>query len=206
MHRSQENFHLTGLSSKAYIYIQKEILEGRLAPGTVISETTLAEQIGISRTPAGKAIKRLSHEGLRQQVPRYGTVVRSINRIDLIDLCEVREGLESFAAAKAAINISEKQVAKLKLMVDAMGEVCEEIRQHGLEKVEQTKLQNFLPVDMAFHLLVIEASGNKRIQRIVKEAKTIAGSVIMRWGRQNLGVNFMETYDFHDGFFALTSE
>ena len=197
MTESNGNFQLTGLSGKAYQFIQKEILEGRLAPGMVVSEALLAEQIGISRTPVGKAIRRLAYEGLVEQVPRYGTVVRSIGRVDLIDLFEVREALESFAAAKAALNISEVQLAKLELLVDAMREVCEEIKRAGIDNVEKKKLKNFLAVDMAFHLLIIEASGNKRIQRIIRETKTLAESVIISWGQHDLGISFEETYEDH---------
>ena len=191
------NSQLTGLSSKAYEHIHKEIMEGRLAPGTVVSEAALAETLGISRTPVGKAIKHLAYEGLVEQVPRYGTVVRSVNRLDVIDLFEIREALESYAAGKAALQISENQLEKLRLLVEAMWSVCAEIRESGLEQVEKKKLQNFLAVDMAFHLLVIEASGNQRVQRIIKESKTIAESVIIRWDRHDLGVNFEETYNYH---------
>lgn len=197
MDDSNGSFRLTGLSNKAYNHIQKEIVEGRIAPGTVVSEAAFAERLAISRTPVGKAIKRLAYEGLVEQVPRYGTVVRSIKRVEIIDLFEVREGLESFAASKAASHISEKQLTKLKLLVDAMGAVCKEIHDSGLEKVDKKKLQDFLAVDMAFHLLVIEASGNKRIQQIIKETKTISQSIIIRWGKHELGVNFEETFDFH---------
>ena len=202
---SQGNFHLNGLSRKAYDHIQREIVAGRIAPGTVVSEAALAENLGISRTPVGKAIKRLAYEGLVEQVPRYGTVVRSIKRIDIIDLFEVREGLESFAARKAASNINEKQLAKLKVLVDAMADVCKIIRKSGLEKVEKQKLQDFLAVDMAFHLLVIEASGNQRIQRIIKETKTIAETIIVRWGKHELGVNFEETYECHRKIYEALS-
>lgn len=201
MPESNGNFQLKGLSGKAYQFILKEILEGRLAPGTVVSEALLAEQIGISRTPVGKAIRRLAYEGLVEQVPRYGTVVRSIDRVDLIDLFEVREALEGFAAAKAALNISEVQLAKLKLLVDAMGDICQEINRVGIDNVEQERLKNFLAVDMAFHLLIIEASGNKRIQRIIRETKTLAESVIISWGQHDLGIGFEETYEDHAKIF-----
>ncbi|MBC9890242.1 MAG: FCD domain-containing protein [Opitutae bacterium] len=197
MPESNGNFQLSGLSGKAYQIIQKEILEGRLAPGTVVCEALLAAQIGISRTPVGKAIRRLGYEGLVEQVPRYGSVVRSIGRVDLIDLFEVREALESFAAAKAALNISDVQLAKLELLVDAMRDVCEEIKRAGIDNVEQKRLKNFLAVDMAFHLLIIEASGNKRIQRIIRETKTLAESVIISWGQHDLGISFEETYKDH---------
>ena len=68
------------LSQRAYQHIQREIVSGQLEPGSVISETLLAKQLGISRTPVGEAIRKLAQEGLVEQVPRYGTIVCDLER------------------------------------------------------------------------------------------------------------------------------
>jgi len=41
------------LTKQAYDYIQGDILAGRLAAGSQISEKKIAEQLRISRTPVG---------------------------------------------------------------------------------------------------------------------------------------------------------
>ena len=92
----------TPLTHRAYQHIQSEILAGKLSAGTQISETRIAEQLGISRTPVGEAIRTLAAEGWVEQQPRRGTVVRSFSRREIIELYELREALETFAARKAA--------------------------------------------------------------------------------------------------------
>ncbi|WP_292605171.1 GntR family transcriptional regulator [Nocardioides sp. REDSEA-S30_B4] len=47
-----------------YDQLRNDILDGRLAPGTVISQVQLAKQMGVSRTPLREAIRRLQQEGL----------------------------------------------------------------------------------------------------------------------------------------------
>ena len=90
------------LTHQAYQHIQAEILAGRFAAGTLISETRIAEELGISRTPVGEAIRTLASEGWVEQQPRRGTIVRSFSRREIIELYELREALETFAAGKAA--------------------------------------------------------------------------------------------------------
>src|SRR6187431_3293853 len=117
------------LAQKAYEHLQESVLSGRLRSGTVISEAGLAKELGISRTPVGEAIRQLVREGLVEQVPRYGTIVRSIDRQELIDLYEMREALESFAAAKAATRITGPALERLQQFCDVMERIERELRE-----------------------------------------------------------------------------
>jgi len=50
-------------STDAYAKLRELIVRGRLAPGTRIIETDVADRLGISRTPVRAALQRLSQEG-----------------------------------------------------------------------------------------------------------------------------------------------
>lgn len=82
--------------------LTNEIRTLRLAPGRVLSESELARQLGVSRTPVREALARLADLGLVVIVPQVGT------RVDLIRLSEVeqarfmREHLEVAAFESAA--------------------------------------------------------------------------------------------------------
>jgi DNA-binding GntR family transcriptional regulator len=52
------------LSSQLYEILEKKILEGKLAPGAPISEESLAETYGVSRSPAREALAELERVGL----------------------------------------------------------------------------------------------------------------------------------------------
>ena len=184
------------LAQKAYDHLQEGVLSGRLRSGTVISEAGLAKELGISRTPVGEAIRQLVREGLVEQVPRYGTIVRSIDRQELIDLYEMREALESFAAHKAAQIITEPMLARLQQYVDVMEKIGEELRHAGTIELDEPSLRRFLAADMAFHMLIIEASGNRRMIEVVKNMRTVSRIFRMRRAPHQLPV-VHKAYEYH---------
>jgi DNA-binding GntR family transcriptional regulator len=89
-------------SDKAYAALREDILEWRLAPGTVLGEVELSERLGVSRTPVREALGRLTAEGLTTAAGGRGVVVTAISLEDIDELFELRETLEARAAALAA--------------------------------------------------------------------------------------------------------
>lgn len=77
--------------------LRKAILEAALPPGSRLVETKLAEQLGVSRGPLREAIFQLVEEGLLEQTPFRGTVVRSLSVEDIQEIYSFRVLLESFA-------------------------------------------------------------------------------------------------------------
>jgi DNA-binding GntR family transcriptional regulator len=178
----------TSLTQKAYEHVQAGIFNGRLRAGSVISEAALAKELGISRTPVGEAIRQLAGEGLVEQVPRYGTIVRPIDRRELLELYEMREALESYAAARAAEHMSQETLARLKQFCDVMEAFVEELRSGTTSELDEAALRKFLAADMAFHLLIIEASGNRRMIQVVKNMRTLSRVFRMKRLRHDLRV------------------
>src|SRR6478736_7685207 len=89
-------------SDKAYAALRDDIIEWRLAPGTVLAEVEQSERLGVSRTPLREALSRLSAEGLTTTAGGRGVVVTDISLEDIDELFELRETLEGKAAALAA--------------------------------------------------------------------------------------------------------
>lgn len=78
------------------------ILDGRLAPGTPLRETALADQLGVSRGTVREALRLLGPEGLIEHRPHRGAVVADLDPADMIDVYEARIVLESAGAERAA--------------------------------------------------------------------------------------------------------
>ena len=74
------------LEEKAFLTLQEEILSGVLKKGEALTENTLSERLGVSRTPIRGALHRLAEDGLVKIVPNRGAVVIGIDRQDLIDI------------------------------------------------------------------------------------------------------------------------
>jgi DNA-binding GntR family transcriptional regulator len=156
------------LKRSAYEHIRQNLLCGKLPPGTLLSPVALAKEMGISHTPVREAISQLESEGLVEQLPRLGARVRVIDRQELIDLFELRELLESGAAAKAAERITPEQIAELKQLCDQYGELVHRCREAVARRADVDALtQHMLFLDVAFHLQLLNAANNRWMRKIV---------------------------------------
>ena len=73
------------------------IVQGQVAPGERLTETALADQLGVSRGPLREAIRELVESGLVVSIPYKGLFVRQVTRRDLEELYSLRTTLEKFA-------------------------------------------------------------------------------------------------------------
>jgi len=89
-------------SEKAYARLREDILTGRLAAGTALSEVELADKLGVSRTPLRAALARLALEGLVDTTRGRTGVVTAVSAESVTSLFELREALETQAARLAA--------------------------------------------------------------------------------------------------------
>ncbi|MFE4756750.1 GntR family transcriptional regulator [Streptomyces mirabilis] len=73
------------------------ILDGRLAPGTVLSQVALGRQLGVSRTPVREALRMLQEEGLVEAEPNQRMRVACIDPAELDADYAMRIMLETLA-------------------------------------------------------------------------------------------------------------
>ncbi|MBN2296487.1 MAG: GntR family transcriptional regulator [Pirellulales bacterium] len=157
------------MRQKAYRHIHGRIANGTLSVGTVVSELSLAEEIGMSRTPIREAIRQLQVEGLVEQIPRFGTVVRRPRRREIVESYQLREALESYAVSLATEYISASDLATLEKLCDRIETTAQELKDSSKDSLDTDMLRKFLAADMAFHTVLIRAAGNSRIMKIINE-------------------------------------
>jgi len=88
-------------SRRAYDRIRHDIVAGTLAPGSMLSENTLARELGVSRTPVRAALSRLQTEGWVSIYPQRGALVRELTYDEIRDAAEVRHALETAGVLRA---------------------------------------------------------------------------------------------------------
>ncbi len=154
-------------SERAYDYIRKKIMLGELSEGTRVSDVTVAEEMGLSRTPVREAINRLHSEGLLEQVPHAGAFVRKLSRRELNDLYEVRALLEGYAAEKAASRITEDDLAELEWLCKDLHRIVRQFRDSGDADLDAESNKQFALDDIKFHMIVLRACGNQQVAKIV---------------------------------------
>jgi DNA-binding GntR family transcriptional regulator len=132
--------------------IRQMIITGELEPGQPLSEVSLAETFGISRTPIREALKQLQIEGLVEIRPRVGTFVAVPTRRELNELFEMKQLLEGGAARLMAArgdvpeltamkeNIREADAAVAAGDVERYGELVHEFHEILVAGADNGKL------------------------------------------------------------------
>ncbi|MBV7275989.1 GntR family transcriptional regulator [Clostridium thailandense] len=132
--------------------LRMAIIDGTLEQGDRLVETTVAENMGVSRTPVREAFRQLEIEGLAENVPRKGTIVKGISKKDIIEIYEIREMLEGLEFRLACFNISESQISELKGKISIMEQY-----------IDNNDITGYWKAHGEFHDIILYCSGNKRL-------------------------------------------
>ncbi len=85
--------------------LRKAIFSGELAAGMQLRQDELASRFGTSRIPVREALRQLESEGLVTLHPNRGAAVSSVSLEDVLELLEIRIGLECRALKLAIPNM-----------------------------------------------------------------------------------------------------
>ena len=146
-----------------YEELKRQILIGEIPPGTRMMEVELADVMGVSRTPVREAIRKLEKEGLVTIEPRKGAYASNISIKDMVDVLEVREGLEAMAASFAAGRITKAQK-------DALLDVVDKYKL----AVETGNIDEIIKYDEEFHSMIIAISGNTTLLQVFSTVQELA--------------------------------
>src|SRR3954447_25093332 len=94
--------------------LREAILNGEFAPHQRLIEADLSERYGASRAAVRTALLNLTSEGLVERVPNRGARVRAISVDEAVEIVEVRIGLETLCARKAAENLTDEDAEGLR--------------------------------------------------------------------------------------------
>jgi len=106
-------------------------------------------------------------------VPRYGTIVRRLSRADLIELYELRDLLEPHAAAQAAGRLTDEARSQLELLTAEIETLAVEMRTSKRTVVDDADMRRLMSADLAFHLILLQRAGNRRLVSIVTNLRLL---------------------------------
>lgn len=101
-------------------YLRRQILEGTIPPGAVLSQVQLAQQLGVSRTPLREALRLLQEERLVVAEHNQRVRVAGINLEELESLYASRIMLETLALALTVPRLSQDELDALSHALDDM--------------------------------------------------------------------------------------
>ena len=155
------------LSYPVYIKLREMIITGALKPGQKLLQEKLAKDLGVSRTPLLKALQMLEYDYLVESIPRRGMAVKKISVEELLDIYDVREGIESITVRLVTERISKEKLLILNSLWTPF------IGQKSIDKEQYRK------ADDKFHALLLEFSQNQILQKTYSKSMVQARVVQM---------------------------
>jgi GntR family transcriptional regulator of vanillate catabolism len=148
--------------------IRQLIVSGELKPGARVAEATIAERLGVSRTPVRNVIPALAAEGLLEPVGRRGYAVRRFSIEDSFRATELRCVLEGQAARAIAARGPEPT------LIEALRAVLDEgdaiIAKERLIRDEQ---EAYAAMNMRFHTLIVVAARDALLAELIHRVYSV---------------------------------
>ena len=142
-----------------YEKLKLMILDGELAGGAPLVERSLAERLGVSRTPVRETIFRLEREGLVRVVEGKGAFVASYSIEDMIEIYHIREGLEPMAARLSCPHIADEDLDHHETQLS---------RYRARPALRQDNPEKWRLLGRDFHNMFIRASKNARLIQVIE--------------------------------------
>jgi DNA-binding GntR family transcriptional regulator len=141
---------------QAYEYVRNRILNLTYKPGEYLSDSQIAADLSISRTPVREAFHRLEHEGFLINEARRGWRVYSLSLEDIHDIFDLKEAIEGMLARKAATCTDED-------LRQALREACDQM----LVAAEKRDTDAWFENDVRLHRVIQTMADNERADRLV---------------------------------------
>ncbi len=146
------------LRGRVYNKIREDILAGSYQENEELRENTLAQELGVSRTPVREALRQLELEGLVTIIPNKGAAVTGITSKDIHDIYMIRSYLEGLCARWACEHITAAQI-----------EALEETLYLSDFHARRSNFEQLVELDNKFHDLIYKASGSKILDHVLSD-------------------------------------
>ncbi|HEV7264869.1 MAG TPA: GntR family transcriptional regulator [Falsiroseomonas sp.] len=163
------------LREQALASIRQGILDARYPAGSLLSESQLAEELRISRTPIREALRELAGSGLLRILPQRGVVVSEPSVQDIVEVYQLREQLECFAARLAAERLAP-----------ADGAAFEAEHAEAMSHMEAARLRQAYDASVRLHGRIISLARNARLTQFMSQLSDQVhrfGLLTLRHGR-----------------------
>ncbi|WP_084478567.1 GntR family transcriptional regulator [Nocardia jejuensis] len=152
----------TSQTGRIYEELRRSIITGEYREGEKLPEARLAEILGTSRLPVREALARLEFDGMVSARPRRSAVVHRWDRTAVVELFDVRIGLEPVAARLAAARI--RQGADSAPLHAALAE--------SLAANESGEPLRIAEANARLHGTIVELAGNSLLTQLMRAILT----------------------------------
>jgi DNA-binding GntR family transcriptional regulator len=170
-------------AAQVYREIKRRIVELEYRLGARLSETRLAAELGVGRSPVRSALARLKGEGWVAISPQSGTFVKALTNRDIEEVTELRTILEVHATRAAVERMTPLQIEALAIAFDTMG-----------PSIVAGRSELFFDLDKQLHQTIYDAAGNELVLGILMNLRDK-----VQWIRRACSVSIDRVQDgFHE--------
>jgi GntR family transcriptional regulator of vanillate catabolism len=148
--------------------IREMILDGTLPAGARVPEASIAERLGVSRTPVRNALPALAAEGLLEPAGKRGYAVREFSREDSLRGTEVRCVLEGYAAREIATRGAGAEL--MQQLRECLAEGDRIFAKGYLVKEDEL---SYAAMNRRFHDTIVEGAENELLADLVRRVYAI---------------------------------
>jgi DNA-binding GntR family transcriptional regulator len=141
------------LRDQAYYEILERVHRGDLAPGTRVKDSTLAGQLGVSRTPVREALLQLAREGVLDADIGRGFRVSGLDPSEMREVGAILSALEALAL-RSSTDTPADQLSRL-------GEIDQDLARL------RSDVDRIVGLEEEWHRTLIMACPNQRLRRII---------------------------------------
>ena len=145
------------LAEIAYETLKFRIITLVYEPGSYLNEAMLSDDLEIGRTPVHHAVRRLTHDGLLELIPRKGLIVKAISLQEVGEIIDLRLVNETFCAGQACEKITARGTVELQ-------NILAEADQYA----KKGDIQAQMMIDRQFHDKIAQISGNQVLAEILR--------------------------------------
>lgn len=146
------------LTSIIFDRIREEILNNKYRVGEKIVEAKLAEELGVSRTPVREALKQLELDGLVENIPNRGVIVKGITSQDIADIYTIRMEIEGIAAKWCVERMDDTHI-------DTLKEIFELMEFYTFKK----DVEKCFELNTKFHETIYMATKSRYLEHVLKD-------------------------------------
>lgn len=150
------------LAKTAFKALRHSILTNELTTGVVYNEKSLANDLGISRTPVREALLELSSKRLVKFLPQKGVIINTFTNEDINDVFEIRIALELFSIKKICQNQASDGISRL----------IQYTREQKQAAARDDKIA-FMEADINYHLVFTSLTNNKFLMEMMQDIRDI---------------------------------
>lgn len=148
----------SSLKDNVYSYIARRIDTGELSAGDRVSEQTICDAMGVSRTPVREALIQLASDGYLDNLPRRGFRVRGFDRKNALEVFEVIGPLDGQAAYLACPQLDDETLSQLRFLVGSMDLA-----------IESRLMLKYDDLQREFHSTYVQRCGNDRLIKLIHQ-------------------------------------